>query len=30
VTGQIIFAVVMFAVFVGWMFVKPGKSIFDK
>jgi len=30
VTGQIIFAVVMFAVFVGWMFIKPGKIIFDK
>ena len=28
--GQIIFTVVMFAVFVGWQFVKPGKSIFDK
>jgi hypothetical protein len=28
--GQIVFAVVMLAVFVGWMFVKPGKSIFDK
>jgi hypothetical protein len=29
-TGEIIFAVVMLAVFVGWMFIKPGKSIFDK
>jgi hypothetical protein len=28
--GQIIFAVVMFAIFVGWMFIKPGKSIFYK
>jgi len=28
--GQIIFAVLMLLVFVGWMFVKPGKSIFDK
>jgi len=28
--GQIIFAVVMFVLFVGWMFIKPGKSIFDK
>ncbi len=28
--GQIIFAVIMLAVFVGWMFIKPGKSIFDK
>jgi len=28
--AQIVFAVVMLAVFVGWMFVKPGKSIFDK
>ena len=28
-TGEIIFAVVMLAVFVGWMFIKPGKSIFD-
>jgi hypothetical protein len=30
VVGQIIFAVLMLAVFVGWMFIKPGKSIFDK
>ena len=29
-TGQIIFTVVMLAVFVGWQFIKPGKSIFDK
>ncbi len=29
-TGQIIFAVLMLAVFVGWQFVKPGRSIFDK
>jgi hypothetical protein len=29
-TGEIVFAVVMLAVFVGWMFIKPGKSIFDK
>lgn len=28
--GQIIFAIVMLVVFVGWQFVKPGKSIFDK
>jgi hypothetical protein len=28
--GQIIFTVIMLAVFVGWMFIKPGKSIFDK
>lgn len=28
--GQIVFAVVMLAVFVGWLFIKPGKSIFDK
>jgi len=27
--GEIIFAVLMLAVFAGWMFVKPGKSIFD-
>lgn len=26
---QIIFAVLMLAVFAGWMFIKPGKSIFD-
>jgi hypothetical protein len=29
-TGEIIFAVVMLAVFAGWMFIKPGKSIFDR
>jgi hypothetical protein len=29
-TGQIVFAVVMLLVFVGWQFLKPGKSIFDK
>jgi hypothetical protein len=28
--GQIVFAVLMLAVFVGWQFIKPGKSIFDK
>lgn len=28
--AQIVFAVVMLVVFVGWQFVKPGKSIFDK
>jgi hypothetical protein len=28
--GQIVFAVIMLIVFVGWQFVKPGKSIFDK
>lgn len=28
--GQIIFAIAMLVVFVGWMFIKPGKSIFDK
>ncbi len=28
--AQIVFAVVMLVVFVGWMFIKPGKSIFDK
>jgi hypothetical protein len=28
--GQILFAVVMLAVFVGWQLVKPGKSIFDE
>jgi hypothetical protein len=27
--GEIIFAVLMLAVFAGWMFIKPGKSIFD-
>jgi hypothetical protein len=29
-TGQIAFAVIMLLVFVGWQFLKPGKSIFDK
>ena len=29
-TGQIIFTIVMLAVFVGWQFIKPGRSIFDK
>jgi hypothetical protein len=29
-TGQIVFAVVMLIVFVGWQFVTPGKSMFDK
>jgi hypothetical protein len=29
-TGQIIFAVLMLAVFAGWQLIKPGKSIFDK
>jgi hypothetical protein len=28
--AQIVFAVLMLAVFAGWMFIKPGKSIFDK
>lgn len=28
--GQIIFAVVMLAVFVLWQLAKPGRSIFDK
>lgn len=28
--GQIVFAIVMLAVFVAWQFIKPGKSIFDK
>lgn len=28
--GQIVFTIVMIAVFVGWMFIKPGKSIFGK
>ncbi len=28
--GQIVFTIVMVAVFVGWMFIKPGRSIFDK
>lgn len=29
-TGQIIFGIVVLAVFVLWQFVKPGKSIFEK
>jgi hypothetical protein len=29
-TAQIIFAVLILAVFAGWMFINPGKSIFDK
>jgi hypothetical protein len=29
-TGQIVFAVAMLLVFVGWQFLKPGKSMFDK
>jgi hypothetical protein len=28
--GQIAFAVVILLGFVGWQFLKPGKSIFDK
>jgi hypothetical protein len=28
--AQVVFAVVMLVVFVGWQFIKPGKSIFDK
>ncbi len=28
--GQIIFTIVMLAVFAGWQFIKPGRSIFDK
>jgi hypothetical protein len=28
--AQVVFAIVMLAVFAGWQFVKPGKSIFDK
>jgi hypothetical protein len=28
--GQIIFTIVMLAVFIGWQLIKPGKSIFDK
>jgi hypothetical protein len=27
--GQIVFTIVMLAVFVLWQMVKPGKSIFD-
>lgn len=29
-TDQIVFAVLMLLIFVGWQFLKPGKSIFDK
>jgi hypothetical protein len=28
-TGQIIFAVLMLVVFLGWQMIKPGKSTFD-
>ena len=28
--GEIIFALAMLVVFAGWMFIKPGKSVFDK
>jgi hypothetical protein len=28
--AQVAFSVLMLLVFVGWMFIKPGKSIFDK
>jgi hypothetical protein len=28
--GQIVFTVIMLLVFAGWMFIRPGKSIFDK
>jgi len=28
--GQVVFAVLMLAVFVLWMFINPGKSIFDR
>ncbi len=28
--AQILFAVLMLAVFAGWQLIKPGKSIFDK
>jgi hypothetical protein len=28
--AQIIFAIVMLVVFALWMFINPGKSIFDK
>jgi len=28
--GQVAFSGLMLLVFVGWMFIKPGKSIFDK
>jgi hypothetical protein len=29
-TAQIIFALVMIGVFVGWQLIKPGRSIFDR
>lgn len=29
-TGQIVFAIVILLIFVGWQFLKPGKSVFDK
>jgi len=28
--GQIVFAILMLAVFALWQVVKPGKSVFDK
>lgn len=28
--GQIVCAIMLLGVFIGWQFVKPGKSIFDK
>jgi hypothetical protein len=28
--AQIVFGILLLAVFAGWQFVKPGKSIFDK
>jgi hypothetical protein len=28
--AQIVFTVVMLAIFAGWQLIKPGKSIFDK
>jgi hypothetical protein len=28
--AQIAFGILVLVVFVGWMFIKPGKSIFDK
>ena len=29
-TGQIVFGLIMLAVFALWQMVKPGKSVFDK
>jgi hypothetical protein len=29
-TAQMVFGVLMLAAFVGWMFIKPSKSIFEK